>query len=85
MIKFYHRNSNNAKKQEKTAINMNKTRMSLLTSVEIMAEEATSKVGRETVSFIISNLGSQVIDDLPDAKLQEAFNQLQLIAEGGVY
>lgn len=85
MDTVYHGKVNMANKQAKTGINPNKTRINLLTSIEIMAEEAAVIAGWKTVDFILAGVGATGIEDIPNSRLDDVFSQLQLIAEGKIY
>lgn len=86
MNEVYHMDSDNANKQAKTEINMNKNnREGMLQSMEIMAEEAVSVTNWDTVAFILSNYGAKAIDDIPDSRLSDVLNDLQLLAEGDLF
>ena len=56
-----------------------------LASIENAAEEVASKIGVETVSFVLSNYGVKSFEDIPSTKMPEVFNELQLLAEGNIY
>lgn len=86
MKRVYHMDINNANKHEKNEINMNKPkREDWITSIENAAEEAAAIAGWKTVDFILAGVGAKNIDDIPDSKLEDVYNNLQLIAEGDIY